>query len=103
MFKYRNLSMSALGFLAVLLASTWSWNSAQFVTAASPARIAANLPLSGPLGGYGSAIRDGAIFALERTRSDGAPELTFDWQDNGGDPKNAVTIMQRQFMQNPAI
>src|SRR5207302_8620637 len=31
------------------------------------------------------------------------PRLSFDWQDNTGNPKAAVSIMQKQYLQAPNI
>ncbi len=68
-------------------------------------RIAANLPLTGDLAIGGASVRDGALMALEEMRkSDGKPvTLNFDWQDNAGDPKLAVSIMQKQYLNPPDI
>lgn len=67
-------------------------------------KIAANLPMSGALATYGTAVREGASLATEEMQSDAAgPQLEFDWQDNASDPKNAVSIMQKQFLQTPDI
>ncbi len=100
----RNKLLVAVSALVVLIAAAiWVWNPLQLTAAAGPVRVAANLPLSGVLASYGTSIRDGAIFALERTKSDGGPDLVFDWQDNAGVPTNAVTIMQKQFLENPAV
>src|ERR1043165_5701855 len=69
--------------------------------AAATVHVATNLPLTGPLGTYGSAVQRGATLAAEDlTKSDpSGPTVQFDWKDNAGDPKNAVSIMQQQFLQ----
>jgi branched-chain amino acid transport system substrate-binding protein len=73
-------------------------------TTATTVKVAANLPMSGALATYGSAVREGASMAVDEMQGDAsAPKLEFDWQDNASDPKNAVTIMQKQFLQTPEI
>jgi len=66
-------------------------------------RIAANLPLSGPLATYGVAVREGALMALEDLGKQSGPKLEFDWQDNASDPQTAVTILQKQLLNPPDI
>lgn len=63
-------------------------------------RIAANLPMTGPLAIYGQSIKDGAEMAIEdfRKTDPSGPGFFIDWQDNAGDPQRAVTIFQRQMM-----
>ena len=68
-------------------------------------QIACNLPMTGNLATYGAAIRDGAIMAIEDIEKfdpTGA-SLIFDWQDNAGNPKTAVSIMQKQYLRSPDI
>lgn len=65
-------------------------------------RVAANLPLSGPLATYGVAVREGAILALEQ-QPEAASIVEVDWQDNASDPKTAVSILQQQLLSNPTI
>ncbi len=68
-------------------------------------KIAANLPLTGNLSTYGAAVKDGATMALEdlSKKDPNGPHLTVDWQDNAGNAKTTVTIMQRQFIDPPDI
>src|SRR4051794_32137220 len=70
---------------------------------AGEVRIAANLPLSGDLATYGVSVRDGMTLALEALAKEdpAGPKLVFDWQDNASEPKTAVTIMQKQYLQPP--
>jgi branched-chain amino acid transport system substrate-binding protein len=102
-----NRSIKLLGALvvaAVLAAGgVWTWSHYGSSKSDDAITVAANLPLSGPLATYGVAVREGATFALEQAGPAGTPTLKFDWQDNAGDPKTAITIMQRQFLDNPAI
>jgi ABC-type branched-subunit amino acid transport system substrate-binding protein len=72
--------------------------------------VAANLPLTGNLASGGQPIKDGATMALEDIgKSDPSVScIKFDWEDNKGDPKAAVSIFQKQYLkttsaENPAI
>lgn len=65
-------------------------------------QIACNLPLTGYFGGYGTAIKDGATMALSEI-SEKTVTLEFDWQDNAGEPKTAVSIMQKQYLKQVDI
>lgn len=102
-----NRSNRLLGAIAVVVAlagaSIWAWSHYSSSKPNGAIIVATNLPLSGPLATYGVAVREGATFALEQPAPAGTPDLKFDWQDNAGDPKTAITIMQRQFLDNPAI
>jgi branched-chain amino acid transport system substrate-binding protein len=71
----------------------------------SSVRIAANLPMTGDLAIYGTAVREGASLAVEDlARSEPqTPKLKFDWQDNAGEPRTAVSIMQQQYLDPPDI
>ena len=68
-------------------------------------RITANLPLTGGLATYGKSVQEGAIMAIEDlAKSDPkGPVLNFDWQDNAGDPKKALSIMQQHYLKTPDI
>lgn len=87
--------------------------SAGFVLTACPGKsaapgvevkIAANLPLTGDLATYGTAVRDGSNMAVEELKAaGGSPRLSFDWQDNASDPKQAGTVLQRQLLDSPDI
>jgi branched-chain amino acid transport system substrate-binding protein len=64
-----------------------------------PIRVAANVPMTGVLSYYGNAIREGATMAVEELAKAGDPiQFNVDWQDNGSDPKNTVSIMQQQYL-----
>lgn len=63
--------------------------------------VSANLPLTGSLATYGVAVREGADMALQESDEKSDPsgsKITIDWQDNAGDPKIAVSVMQKQLM-----
>lgn len=67
-------------------------------------RVAANLPLSGPLATYGDAVLSGASMAIEDLQRAGSSvTISIDWQDNAGDPPTAVSVMQQQLRSNPDI
>ena len=66
-------------------------------------RIAANLPLSGPLATYGVAVREGAALALDDAAIHPSANISIDWQDNASDPKTAVSILRKQLLANPII
>jgi len=66
-------------------------------------RIAANLPLSGPLATYGVAVREGASLALDDAPDRPNAKLSVDWQDNASDPKTAVSILRKQLLATPTI
>lgn len=62
--------------------------------------VACNLPLTGDLSTYGEAIRNGVLLALDdisKSKNENDPFISFDWQDNAGQPRNAVSIFQKQF------
>jgi branched-chain amino acid transport system substrate-binding protein len=69
-------------------------------TQGNTVRISANLPLSGDLATYGASVRDGAVMAVQAlgSRDPNGPKLEFNWQDNAGDTKTAVTVMQQQYI-----
>lgn len=69
-------------------------------------KVACNLPMTGYLGYYGEWIQHG----IEMARVDIAREadslgikFDFDYQDNKGETKDAVTIFQKQTIQNPDV
>lgn len=69
-------------------------------------KVACNLPMTGYIGYYGEWIQHG----LEMGRADieiEANELgirfDFDYQDNKGETKDAITIFQKQSMTNPDV
>jgi branched-chain amino acid transport system substrate-binding protein len=68
-------------------------------------KVASNLPMTGDLATYGGAVRDGANMAREdlEKAEPSSPKLIFDWQDNTGDPKAAVSIMQKQYLNLPDV
>lgn len=67
--------------------------------------VGVNLPLTGELGVYGKGIRDSALMAVDDLKASNqlTTGLKFDWQDNGGDPKTAVTVFQKQFLERPSV
>jgi branched-chain amino acid transport system substrate-binding protein len=67
--------------------------------------VGVNLPLTGQLGVYGKGIEDSALMARDDLKASNqlAATLKFDWQDNAGDPKKAVTVLQKQLLDPPNI
>jgi branched-chain amino acid transport system substrate-binding protein len=67
--------------------------------------VGVNLPLTGQLGVYGKGLQDSAMMAQDDLKAANqlAATLKFDWQDNAGDPKKAVTLFQKQFLNPPNI
>ena len=69
-------------------------------------KVACNLPMTGYIGYYGEWIQHG----LEMGRADIEAETNelgikfdFDYQDNKGETKDAITIFQKQSMANPDV
>lgn len=69
-------------------------------------KVACNLPMTGYIGYYGEWIQHG----LEMGRADIEAEANelgikfdFDYQDNKGETKDAITIFQKQSMANPDV
>lgn len=69
-------------------------------------RVACNLPMTGYIGYYGEWIQHG----IEMARADIATEaeeldvkFEFDYQDNKGETKEAITIFQKQSIASPDV
>src|SRR5207253_9637781 len=91
--------------LVLVAAGIWIWQHRE-ATGIGSIRVAANLPMSGPLATYGVAVREGANMALDEVPSSGgarAAKIVVDWQDNAGDPKTAVSILQKQLLALPNL
>jgi len=68
--------------------------------------VACNLPLTGDLAVYGVSVRDGVNFALSDLKENkqlDSVQLKFDFQDNQGLAKSAVSIFQSHQLKNPNI
>lgn len=92
--------------MAVVALGLWLANRDQTKTPTNEIRIAANVPMSGPLAYYGAAVREGATMALEEAKAKPGSALagiSIDWQDNASEPKTTVTILQKQILDNPTI
>lgn len=62
-------------------------------------RIACNLPMTGNFSLYGESIRDGILMAAEDLKDSCSVyniNIKYDFQDNTGDSKSAVTIYRKQ-------
>ena len=91
--------------IAILVALLITYNVTQQNGNIGSVKIATNLPLTGALATYGASVRDGVNMALTdlKLTDPKGPQLSFDWQDNAGEPKTAVSIMQQQFTGSPDI
>ena len=72
--------------------------------------VVTNLPLTGNLAIGGQSIKDGATMALEDLiKADPVAScIKFDWEDNAGEPKAAVSIAEKDYLktaleENPEI
>ena len=65
--------------------------------------ISGNIPLTGPLAIYGTAIKRGVEMGFEEAASTTTSLMRVDWQDNTGDPKVALTVVERQSQSKPDI
>jgi branched-chain amino acid transport system substrate-binding protein len=74
------------------------FNSCKQAPGKKSVRIACNLPLTGYFATYGAAVRDGALMAVSEIPAPPVA-LDFDWQDNAGEPKTTVSIMQKQYLE----
>lgn len=69
-------------------------------------KIAVNLPLTGYLGVYGQRMQLGMNMAMDDLDSllkEQGIVITFDYQDNRGETKDAITIYNKQKIQNPDV
>lgn len=67
-----------------------------------PLNIAANLPLSGPLAVYGASVQEGVSMAMEETK-ESSSLVRFNFQDNEGQAKVAVSVANMQLLKKPDI
>ena len=69
-------------------------------------KIAVNLPLTGYIGVYGERMQTGMDLARKDLAASMKSDnifLDFDYQDNRGETKDAITIFNKQKIQNPDI
>jgi ABC-type branched-subunit amino acid transport system substrate-binding protein len=69
-------------------------------------KVACNLPMTVYVGYYGEWIQNGISAACEELASEmekSGIAFTFDYQDNKGETKEAVTIFQKQMMSSPDV
>jgi branched-chain amino acid transport system substrate-binding protein len=100
--KFGKLGL-VVGILPVAAIATWVVLHKPSPKTGLGVRVGANLPLSGPLATYGAAVREGVTLALEDLKKISDRRLEFDWQDNASEPKTAVTILQKQFLDPPDV
>lgn len=68
--------------------------------------VACNLPMTGYIGYYGEWIQNGLEMArtdLKETLDSANIVFDFDYQDNKGETKDAITIYQRQMAMQPTL
>jgi branched-chain amino acid transport system substrate-binding protein len=104
----RNLALGiGIGSLVFLIAGSLVYHFSKSTATCNSDKtvdIATNLPLTGNLATYGTAVQNGAMLAIDNLKkSDPSSCLNFDWEDNAGAPNNAVGILQKQFLQTPEI
>jgi branched-chain amino acid transport system substrate-binding protein len=67
----------------------------------SPAIVDCNVPLTGALAFFGTAIRDGVEMAVAESSARSAVE--FHWEDNRSSTAEAVTVLRKQLLEGPDI
>lgn len=70
-----------------------------------PLKVAVNLPLSGSMATYGTAVQEGVSFALSDLESAGVAthNVSWDWQDNQSDIRTTTQNMAFQLRSKPEI
>lgn len=89
----------AVAIVALLAIGVWVWKGSQGSTAQS-VRIAANLPLTGPVAAWSGEFPNGFQLGLEDAcRELGVDSKNFvtDFQDNAGKPAQAASVVQKQL------
>lgn len=68
-------------------------------------KLAANFPMTGELGMYGTTMQRGMQMALDELEAENpsGPRIALDWGDNAGEARTTVTLMQRQLLASPDI
>jgi branched-chain amino acid transport system substrate-binding protein len=66
-------------------------------------RIAANIPLTGDLAVYGTAIQEGVEFAVSSLGESTKRLVHFEWEDNASSARQAVTIARKQLSSGPNV
>jgi len=69
-------------------------------------KVACNLPMTGYIGYYGEWIQHGIEMAradIDAEAKELGIQFEFDYQDNKGETKDAITIFQKQSMSNPDV
>ncbi|MEX0813707.1 MAG: ABC transporter substrate-binding protein [Chitinophagales bacterium] len=102
----KNLKTCVVGLMVMITLIFSGCQSSKTDTDNLTVEIACNLPLTGELATYGTSVRDGSNLAIDDL-SDSLKTnklvLNFDFQDNGGLAKNAVSIYQKQILNEPHI
>lgn len=69
----------------------------------SQIKVACNVPLSGPLAVYGSAIQEGAALAQRDLAPAEKSRVVYDWEDNRSMASHAVSAARKQLADQPNI
>lgn len=63
--------------------------------------VSVNIPLTGDLSTYGNAIKNGVMLFQEDSqdqKNDNRTKIKYDWQDNAGQTKYAVSVLNKQLL-----
>ena len=85
--------------VAVVGAAVWyARRGSDLSPAATPIRIGAIDPLTGPFAAYGEPVRDGMLLAVDEINAKGGiggRKIELLLEDDGGDPKNSVSAFTK--------
>jgi len=90
----------SLGVGCLLFLGLISQTSLVYSQEITPINVALNIPLSGPLAYYGQSIQEGIAIASDEENK---KLVNFDFQDNEGKAKVAVSIANSQLLKAPNI
>ena len=94
-----NKSKSILAFVCFVIGISSSPAESQ----TTPLRVSCNLPLSGDLSVYGTAIEEGVRFYQESLAKNIQDKVVFDWQDNAGNGVKTLSAAKMQLASKPDI
>lgn len=92
--------------LAVLIGGFYWYKTKEKATETNTIKIGANLPLTGYVGNIGESVREGINMRLEELKDSitvSGVSIEIDFQDNKGEAKDAVNILQKQLINKPDI
>jgi branched-chain amino acid transport system substrate-binding protein len=94
---------SAIGAVALALLMVLGTAVGADVLAKDHVNVGVNLPLSGPIAVVALPYRDGLLMGVEDAAANykvAANKVELDIQDNAGEAKQAVSVMQKHFLKN---